>query len=149
MSVPSSQSTVPSASSPIIIMLVLNLTPDKKRDLLFDVDRALEIPMEVFNEEWIQSSNIYSAMIKVFWIASSNVVQIESHKNSSNHTHSLSEIDRLKWPKAIRSLVEIEAAKNYLALKITSAVKEYAILELDTIGIYLLFTSRISIDVGT
>ncbi|PKK57546.1 hypothetical protein RhiirC2_791117 [Rhizophagus irregularis] len=141
MSVPSSQSTVPSASSPIIIMLVLNLTPDKKRDLLFDVDRALEIPME--------SSNIYSAMIKVFWIASSNVVQIESHKNSSNHTHSLSEIDRLKWPKAIRSLVEIEAAKNYLALKITSAVKEYAILELDTIGIYLLFTSRISIDVGT
>ncbi|PKC04009.1 hypothetical protein RhiirA5_422893 [Rhizophagus irregularis] len=107
MSVPSSQSTVPSASSPLIIMSALNLTPDKKRNLLFDVDHALKIPMEVFNEEW------------------------------------------LKWPKAIRSLVEIEAAKNYSAPIITSTVKEYAILELDTIGIYLLFTSGIPIDVGT
>ncbi|CAG8762444.1 hypothetical protein GLOIN_2v1771580 [Rhizophagus irregularis DAOM 181602=DAOM 197198] len=137
-----------SASSPLIIISALNLTPDKKWDLLFDVDRALEIPIEVFNEDWIRSSNIYSVIIKVFWIASSNVVQVERHKNSSNHTHSLSEIDRLKWPKAIRSLVEIEAAKNYSAPTITSAVKKYAILELDTIGIYLLFTSRISIDVG-
>ncbi|PKC65249.1 hypothetical protein RhiirA1_461305 [Rhizophagus irregularis] len=47
-------------------------------------------------------------MIKVFWIASSNVVQ----------------------PKAIRSLVEIEAAKNYSAPTITSAIKEYTTLEL-------------------
>uniref|UniRef100_U9U9Y6 ZSWIM1/3 RNaseH-like domain-containing protein n=1 Tax=Rhizophagus irregularis (strain DAOM 181602 / DAOM 197198 / MUCL 43194) TaxID=747089 RepID=U9U9Y6_RHIID len=69
-------------------------------------------------------------MIKVFWIASSNVVQVERHKNSPNHTHSLSEIDRLKRPKAIRSLVEIEAVKNYSAPTITSAVKEYATLEL-------------------
>ena len=69
-------------------------------------------------------------MIKVFWIASSNVVQVERYKNSPNHTHSLSEIDRLKRPKAIRSLVEIEAAKNYSAPTITSAVKEYATLEL-------------------
>ncbi|CAB4432414.1 unnamed protein product [Rhizophagus irregularis] len=52
MSVPSLQSTVPSASSPLIIMSASNLTPDEKWDLLFDVDRALEIPMEVFNEEW-------------------------------------------------------------------------------------------------
>ncbi|PKK60573.1 hypothetical protein RhiirC2_719011 [Rhizophagus irregularis] len=69
-------------------------------------------------------------MIKVFWIASSNVVQVEKHKNSPNHTHSLSEINRLKQPKAIRSLVEIEAAKNYSTSTITSAVKKYAMLEL-------------------
>uniref|UniRef100_U9TK48 MULE transposase domain-containing protein n=1 Tax=Rhizophagus irregularis (strain DAOM 181602 / DAOM 197198 / MUCL 43194) TaxID=747089 RepID=U9TK48_RHIID len=79
----------------------------------------------------IRPSNICSAMIKIFWIASSNVVQVERHKNSPNHTHSLSEIDRLKRPKAIRSLVEIEAAKNYPPPAITSAVKEYATLELD------------------
>src|SRR4051812_11333486 len=69
-------------------------------------------------------------MIKVFWIASSNVIQVERYKNSPNYTHSLSEIDRLKWLKAIRSLVKIEAAKNYSALTITSAIKEYAMLEL-------------------
>ncbi|CAB4481769.1 unnamed protein product [Rhizophagus irregularis] len=36
----------------------------------------------------------------------------------------------LKQPKAIRSLVEIEAAKNYSAPTITSAIKEYTTLEL-------------------
>ena len=51
MSVPSSQSTV-TPMPPLIITSVSNFTPDKKRDLLFDVDRTLEIPMEVFNEEW-------------------------------------------------------------------------------------------------
>ncbi|POG67678.1 hypothetical protein GLOIN_2v1481403 [Rhizophagus irregularis DAOM 181602=DAOM 197198] len=70
-------------------------------------------------------------MIKVLWIASSEVVQVERYKNSPNHTHSLSEVDRLKWPKVIRSLVEIEAAKNYPPPAITSAVKEYVTLELD------------------
>ncbi|PKC52990.1 hypothetical protein RhiirA1_480252 [Rhizophagus irregularis] len=59
------------------------------------------------------------------------VVQVERYKNSPNHTHSLSEVDRLKWPKVIRSLVEIEVAKNYPPPAITSAVKEYATLELD------------------
>ncbi|CAB4439595.1 unnamed protein product [Rhizophagus irregularis] len=136
MSVPSSQSTVPPASSPLIITSASNLTPDEKRNLLFDVDRALEILIEVFNEEWWPLvSNIWTKWdsykyVNVFWIASSNVVQVERHKNSPNHTHSLSEIDRLKRPKAIRSLVEIEAAKNYSAPTITSAVKEYATLEL-------------------
>jgi hypothetical protein len=70
-------------------------------------------------------------MIKVFWIASSKVVQVERYKNSPNYTHSLSEVDRMKRPKVIRSLVEIEAAKNYSPPAITSAIKEYATLELD------------------
>jgi MULE transposase domain len=69
-------------------------------------------------------------MVKVFWIASSNVVQVERYKNSPNHTHSLPEIDRIKWPEVIRNLVEIEAAKNYSPPAITSAIKEYATLEL-------------------
>ncbi|GET56479.1 hypothetical protein GLOIN_2v1789307 [Rhizophagus irregularis DAOM 181602=DAOM 197198] len=115
MSVPSSQSTVLPASSPLIITSASNLTSDEKQNLLFDVDRALEIPMEVLTKSGGPSSN---------------VVQVERHKNSPNHTHSLSEIDRLKRPKAIRSLVEIEAVKNYSAPTITSAVKEYATLEL-------------------
>ncbi|RIA93502.1 hypothetical protein C1645_819249 [Glomus cerebriforme] len=78
----------------------------------------------------MRPSDIYSDIIKVFWIATSNVVQVEKYKNFSNHTHSLSEIDRLKRLKAIKSLVEIEAAKNYSPLTITSVVKEYATLEL-------------------
>ena len=69
-------------------------------------------------------------MIKVFWISSLKVVQVERYKNSPNHTHSLPEVDRMKRPKVIRSLVEIEAAKNYSPPAITSAVKEYATLEL-------------------
>ncbi|CAG8657282.1 10345_t:CDS:2 [Rhizophagus irregularis] len=183
MSFPLTVTPVFSAPAPLIITSTSNLTPNKKRDLLFDVDRTLEIPMEVFNDEWwLLVSNIWtkwdsyeyvngdirktfacrfmkhresstrekenvsnkkrritktrppdvcSAMIKVLWIASSEVVQVERYKNSPNHTHSLSEVDRLKQPKVIRSLVEIEAAKNYPPPAITSAVKEYATLELD------------------
>ncbi|GBC43756.2 hypothetical protein GLOIN_2v1481403 [Rhizophagus irregularis DAOM 181602=DAOM 197198] len=89
--------------------------------------------MEVFNEEWwLLVLNIWMKWDLYEYVnASSNVVQVERYKNSPNYTHSLSEINRLKWPKAIRSLVEIEAAKNYLASTITSAIKEYAMLELD------------------
>ncbi|GBC05796.1 hypothetical protein RclHR1_06420019 [Rhizophagus clarus] len=69
-------------------------------------------------------------MIEISWIASLNVVQVKRYKNSPNHIHSLSEINRIKRLKAIRSLVEIEVAKNYSSLAITSAVKKYATLEL-------------------
>ncbi|CAB4399714.1 unnamed protein product, partial [Rhizophagus irregularis] len=172
-----------SLSAPLIITLTSNLTPDEKRDLLFNVDRTLEIPMEDFNNEWwLLVSNIWtkwdlykyvngnvrkifachfmkhresstrqkenipnekrritktrppgicSAMIKVLWIASSEKVQVERYNNSSNHTHSLLEIDRMKRLKVIRDLVEVEAAKNYSPSAITSAVKEYATLELN------------------
>ncbi len=33
-------------------MLTADLTPDEKRDLLFDVDCSLEIPIDDFNENW-------------------------------------------------------------------------------------------------
>ncbi|GBB85487.1 hypothetical protein RclHR1_01200001 [Rhizophagus clarus] len=77
----------PSASVPLIITSTTNLTTNEKQDHLFDVDRALKIPMEDFN-------------------------------------------DKIKQSKAIRSLVEIEAAKNYSPPAITSAIKEYVTLEL-------------------
>ncbi|CAB4478938.1 unnamed protein product [Rhizophagus irregularis] len=78
----------PLVSAPLIITSTTNLTVDKKRDHLFDIDHALEISMKDFNDKWI------------------------------------------KQPKAIRSLVEIEAAKNYSPPAITSAIKEYVTLEL-------------------
>ncbi len=88
------------------------------------------IPNEKRRITRIRPSGICSAMIKVFWIASSKVVQVERYKSSPNHTHSLSEVDRIKQPKVIRDLVEIEAAKNYSPPAITSAIKEYATLKL-------------------
>ncbi|GBB87598.1 hypothetical protein RclHR1_14070005 [Rhizophagus clarus] len=69
-------------------------------------------------------------MIKVIWIASLNVVQVEQYNNFSDYTHSLLEVNRIKRPKAIRALVEIEASKNYSPPAITSAIKEYAISKL-------------------
>ncbi|RIA89649.1 hypothetical protein C1645_738467 [Glomus cerebriforme] len=42
----------------------------------------------------------------------------------------LNDIDRIKRPQAIQTLVEKEAIKNYLPLAITAAVKEYAMIEL-------------------
>jgi hypothetical protein len=118
-----------SASASLIITSTTNLTPNEKRDLLFDVGRTLKIPMDDFNDEWwplvsniwtkwdlykyvngdilktfvcrfmkhresstqekenifiekcritkIQPPGICFAMIKVFWIASSKVVQVE------------------------------------------------------------------------
>ncbi|CAB4381504.1 unnamed protein product [Rhizophagus irregularis] len=147
MSFPLTVTPVFSTPASLIITSTSNLTPNEKRDLLFDVDRTLENPMKVFNVEWwplvsniwtkwnsyeyTRPPDICSAMIKVLWIASSEVVQVERYKNSPNHIYSLSEVDKLKWPKVIKSLVEIEAAKNYPPSAITSAVKEYIMLELD------------------
>jgi hypothetical protein len=59
------------------------------------------------------------------------IVKVERYKDSSNHTHSLLDVDRIKHPQAIRTLVEKKAVKNYLPSAITAAVKEYATIELD------------------
>jgi hypothetical protein len=58
------------------------------------------------------------------------IVKVERYKDSPNHTHSLLDVDRIKRPQAIRTLVEKEAVKNYLPPAITAAVKEYAMIEL-------------------
>ena len=52
MSLPLAVTSVLAVSAPLVITSASNLTPDEKRDFLFDVNRTLEIPMEVFNEEW-------------------------------------------------------------------------------------------------
>ena len=36
----------PSASAPLVITSASNLTPNEKRDLLFDVGHTLEIPIK-------------------------------------------------------------------------------------------------------
>ena len=43
---------VPSASVPLIITSISNLTSDEKRNLFFNVDRTLEIPIDDFNDKW-------------------------------------------------------------------------------------------------
>ena len=61
MSVTFAVTPVFSASAPLIITSTSNLTPDEKRDLLFDVGRTLEIPIEDFNDEWWPAvSNIWT-----------------------------------------------------------------------------------------
>ncbi|GBB88725.1 hypothetical protein RclHR1_01530013 [Rhizophagus clarus] len=67
----------PSASVPLIIMSTTNLTTDKKRDHLFDVDRTLEIPVKDFNDKWWP-------LVSNIWMKwDSNLVEIEAAKNYS------------------------------------------------------------------
>src|SRR3954452_18922600 len=76
-------------------------------------------------------SKLCRVKIKVSWLTLLNVIKIKRYKDSSNHTHSLLEIDRIKRSQAIRSLVEKEAIKNYSPLAITSAIRKYETIELD------------------
>ncbi|RHZ89716.1 hypothetical protein Glove_12g29 [Diversispora epigaea] len=54
-------------------------------------------------------SRLCCAKIKILWMVSLGIVKVEPYKNSSNHTHTISESD-----------------KNYSPPAITVAVKEYA-----------------------
>ncbi|PKY23585.1 hypothetical protein RhiirB3_437841 [Rhizophagus irregularis] len=168
--------------SPFVVASSENLTPDEIRNLLFNVDCSLEIPIDDFNENWWplitniwtkwtsykhvngdvwkvfacrlmkfresstrqkenvpsdkrritkkRSSDLCYAKIKVSWLVSLKIVQIERYKNSPNHAHLLLECDRIKRPQVIRTLVEKEAIKNYTPPAIASAVREYATKEL-------------------
>ena len=53
------------------------------------------------------------------------MANILRYNNSSDHTHHIQDIDRIKRPQAIRDLVEQEAKKNYPPPAIVNAVKEY------------------------
>lgn len=70
-------------------------------------------------------SDLCNAKIKITWLMSSEVVQIERYKDSPDHTHPIQDIDRIKRPQVVRDLVEQEARKNYPSPAIVSAVKEY------------------------
>ena len=50
-------------------------------------------------------SDLYNAKIKITWLTSSEVVQIERYKDSPDHTHSIQDIDRIKRPQVVRDLV--------------------------------------------
>ncbi|RHZ74083.1 hypothetical protein Glove_227g182 [Diversispora epigaea] len=122
--------------------IMSNLTPDEKRNLLFDVTCSLEIPMKDFDENWwplvsniwtqwnsitkTRPSNLCCAKIRVLWQFSLKMVKVDRCKDSPNHTHTLLESDQIKRSQAIRTLVEKDAIKNYSAPAITAAVKEYA-----------------------
>ena len=41
-----------SASNVMLVTSTSNFTPDEKRDLLFNINCTLEIPMDDFNENW-------------------------------------------------------------------------------------------------
>ena len=55
-STPSAVTPVLPVSSPVSVPLIItstsNFTSDEKRNLLFDINRALEIPIDDFNDEW-------------------------------------------------------------------------------------------------
>jgi hypothetical protein len=88
------------------------------------------IPNEKRRIMKIRPSGLCHAKIKVEWLVSLKIVKVERYKDSPNHTHLLLDVDRIKRPQAIRTLVEKEAVKNYLPSAITAAVKEYATIEL-------------------
>ncbi|CAG8599777.1 7702_t:CDS:2 [Cetraspora pellucida] len=88
------------------------------------------IPNEKRRMTKSRSSGLCEAKIKVSWLVSSNKVKVERYKDSPNHSHSLKEGDRIKRSKAIRTLVEQEAVKNYSPPAITAAIKEYATIKL-------------------
>jgi hypothetical protein len=88
------------------------------------------IPNEKCQITKTRPSGLCHAKIKVEWLVSLKIVKVERYKNSSNHTHLLLDVDRIKHPQAIQTLVEKEAVKNYLPPAITAAIKEYATIEL-------------------
>ncbi|RHZ76840.1 hypothetical protein Glove_188g37 [Diversispora epigaea] len=130
---------------------IVHFTSDEKRALLFNIKNTLEISEEEFdNSWWSLVSNVWtqfnscklnnSDSWKVFTcrftkhlirMTSKKLIQIECYNNTSDHTHTLIESDRLKRSTAVRTLVMQEAIKNYPPVAIVKAVKEYANNELD------------------
>jgi hypothetical protein len=75
-------------------------------------------------------SRLCYVKIKVEWLVLLKIVKVKRYKDSSNHTHSLLDVNRIKRTQAIRTLVEKEAVKNYLPPAITATIKEYATIKL-------------------
>ncbi|CAG8854377.1 28621_t:CDS:2, partial [Gigaspora margarita] len=135
---------------------IINLTPDEKRGLLFNVNFSLEIPMGDFNNawwplvtniwtQWNSYKSVGGDVSKVF------TCRFTKHRESSTRQQEniliekcritktrpsglcetkIKEIERIKRSKAIKTLVEQEAVKNYSPSAITAAVKEYATIKL-------------------
>ncbi|CAB4488030.1 unnamed protein product [Rhizophagus irregularis] len=141
-----SVSLVNTSATTLVATQMTNITSEEKRNLLFDVNCSLEVQMEDFDEIWwplvsniwtqwtsykqTRPSGLCHAKIKVEWLVSLKIVKVGCYKDSSNHTHSLLDVNRLKRPQIIRTLVEKEAVKNYLPPAITATIKEYTTIEL-------------------
>ncbi|RGB40549.1 hypothetical protein C1646_753125 [Rhizophagus diaphanus] len=109
-----SVSSVNTSATILVTMQMTNITSKEKQNLLFDT----------------RPSGLCYVKIKVEWLVSLKIVKVGCYKDSSNHTHSLLDVDRLKRSQVIRTLVKKEAVKNYLPLAITATIKEYATIEL-------------------
>ncbi|RIA87724.1 hypothetical protein C1645_827406 [Glomus cerebriforme] len=94
-------SPVNTSATTLVAAQMTNITLEEKRNLLFDVNCFLEVQMEDFTK----------------------IVKVEFYKDSSNYTHSLLDIDRIKHPQAIQTLVEKEAVKNYLPRQLLLLLK--------------------------
>ncbi|CAG8598343.1 5390_t:CDS:2, partial [Rhizophagus irregularis] len=141
-----SVSLVNTSATTLVATQMTNITSEEKQNLLFDVNCSLEVQMEDFDEIWwplvsniwtqwtsykqTRPSGLCHAKIKVEWLVSLKIVKVGCYKDSSNHTHSLLDVNRLKRPQIIRTLVEKEAVKNYSPLAITATIKEYTTIEL-------------------
>ncbi|PKY56916.1 hypothetical protein RhiirA4_477560, partial [Rhizophagus irregularis] len=127
-----------------------NLTPDEIQNLLFNVDCSLEIPIDDFNEnwwplitniwiKWISYKHVNGDVWKVITYClmkfqKSNIRQKENvpiHYKNPNHAHLLLKYNRIKHPQVIQVLVKKKAIKNYTPPAITSAVRKYAMKELN------------------
>ncbi len=74
---------------------------------------------------------MYSAKIKVQRYFFEQKVLIEQFKDSSDHSHTLEESEKLKHLQVVCDLVIQEAIKNYWPPEIVNAIKEYATEKLD------------------
>ncbi|CAG8493662.1 10747_t:CDS:2 [Scutellospora calospora] len=142
-------------TSPLVVT-TLNLSPDEKRSLLYNLKGLLEIPMDDFDDNWWPLvSNIWTKwdsykhadgdIRKVF------ACHFMKHRESStrkkenilNEKHRITKTRpsdlchakvKVSWlitsKVVIRTLVENEAIKNYSPQAITAAVKEYAATKL-------------------
>ncbi|RIB24864.1 hypothetical protein C2G38_2167451 [Gigaspora rosea] len=108
------------------------LTPDQRRNLLFNVNQPIELSMQEFDTGWWPLvSNVWTGFnhkkkVNVLRFETEAKVRIERFKDSPNHSHTLEDSEKIKRSQAIRSLVEQEALKDYHPPAILNAVKEYA-----------------------
>ncbi|CAB4421298.1 unnamed protein product [Rhizophagus irregularis] len=127
----------PLASNIINIPVSEALTPNQKRNLLFNVEQPLELSIEEFDKEWWPLvSNIWTNFshknnVNVYRYAFEQKVLIERFKDSPDHSHTLEESEKLKRSQTVQNLVMQEAIKNYRPPEIVNAVKEYATEKLD------------------
>ncbi|RIB14288.1 hypothetical protein C2G38_2195574 [Gigaspora rosea] len=104
-----------------------DLTPNQRRDLLFNIKQPLELSTEEFDTEYTRKDDIPSDKRRKTKVRPSEAkVRIERFENLPDHTHTLDNIEKIKRSQVVRNLVEQESLKDYRPPAILNAVKEYA-----------------------